>query len=118
MKHVLESSVKVLSPEIILMEDHQSQVKMKMTISLDTDMEYNIGLMELIMKDNGNTTRLKVKELSGMPREMSIEVNSKMIWQMDMESTLILTVANIRENSKMMFRKEMVRKNGLMEQNM
>ena len=110
--------MKVLSQEIIQMEDHQSQVRMKMTISLDTDMEYNIGLMELIMKDNGNTTRLRDKELSGMLRVMSIEVSSRMIWQMDMESTLTLTVANIRENLKMMFRKEMAKKNGLMEQNM
>ena len=35
-----------------------------------------------------------------------------------MENTLILMDPNIKENLEMMFKKDMVKKNGLMEQNM
>ena len=56
--------------------------------SLDMDMVSNIGPMELITKVNGLTTKLKVKEHFGMPKEMSIEVNSKTIWPMVMVSIL------------------------------
>ena len=45
------------------------------------DMEFNIGLMALIMKVNGVLIKLKVKELFGMLKEMFTEENSKMIWQ-------------------------------------
>jgi hypothetical protein len=82
------------------------------------DMEFNIGLMALIMKVNGVSTKLKVKELFGMLKEMFTEENSKMIWQMAMENTHISTVLNIKENLKMTFKKDMEKKNGLMEQSM
>lgn len=49
---------------------------------------YNIGLMALIMKVSGTSTKLKAKELSGTPKVMSIAENSKMTWQMVMENTL------------------------------
>ena len=39
------------------------------------DMEYNTGLMELIMKDNGTLIKRRVKEHFGMLKEMFITVN-------------------------------------------
>ena len=41
-----------------------------------------------------------------------------MIWQMVMENTHISMDQSIKENSKMMFKKDMEKKNGLMEQSM
>jgi hypothetical protein len=82
------------------------------------DMEFNIGLMALIMKVNGVLIKLKVKELFGMLKEMFTEENSKMIWRMAMENIRISTVLNIKESLKMTFKKDMEKKNGLMEQSM
>jgi hypothetical protein len=76
------------------------------------DMVFNIGLMVLIMKVNGISIRLKVKELFGMLKVMFTEENLRMIWPMDMENILILTEANIKENLKMMYKKVMERKSG------
>ena len=84
---------------------------------LDTDTVYNTGLMVLIMKDNGVIIKLKVKVLSGMQRVMFIVVNSRTIWQMDTVSIRILMAQNIRENSEMMCKKVMAKKNGSMELN-
>jgi len=84
MKLVLVNLVKVHSLRIIQMEDHLLQAKMKLKNISDTVMEYNTGSMELIMKDNGDSTKQKVKELSGMPKAMFTAENSKMIWQTDM----------------------------------
>lgn len=81
-------------------------------------MEYSIGPMVLIMKDNGISIKLMDREPSGMLKVTFIEANSKMIWPTAMESTPILTEVNIRENSEMMFKKATVRKSGLTEQNM
>ena len=75
-------------------------------------MEFNIGQMVLIMKVNGVSTKLKVKVHFGMQKVMFIEENSKMIWQMVMENIPILMDLNIKENSKMMFRKGMGKRNG------
>ena len=50
---------------------------------------FNIGLMVLITRVIGVITKQKVKVLSGMLKVMCIEVNSKMIWQTDMENILI-----------------------------
>ena len=86
--------------------------------NLDTAMEYNTGQMVPIMKETGFSIKQKVKELSGMPKEMYIVESSKTIWQMDMENTHILTAVNIKVNLEMMFKKGMVKKNGLMELNM
>ena len=66
------------------------------------DMEFNIGLMALIMKVNGVLIKLKVKELFGMLKEMFTEENSKMIWRMAMENIRISTVLNIKESLKLM----------------
>jgi hypothetical protein len=82
------------------------------------DMEFNIGLMALIMKVNGVLIKLKVKELFGMLKEMFTEENSKMIWRMATENIRISTVLNIKESLKMTFKKDMEKKNGLMEQSM
>lgn len=82
------------------------------------DMEFNIGLMERIMKDNGVSIKLKDKELFGMQKEMFTEENLKMIWLMAMENTHILMDLSIKENSKMMSKKDMEKKNGLMEPSM
>ena len=76
------------------------------------DMEYSIGPMGLIMKEIGTLTKLKVKELSGMQKEMFIEVNSRMIWRMGMENIHILTEANIKESLEMTYKKDMAKKNG------
>jgi hypothetical protein len=57
--------------------------------SLDMVMGFNIGLMELIMKANGISIRLKVKEHFGMLKEMFIGENLRMIWLMDMVNILI-----------------------------
>ena len=81
-------------------------------------MEYNIGLMVLIMKVNGVSIKLKAKALFGMQKGMFTEENLKMIWQMVMENTHISMDQSIKENSKMMFKKDMEKKNGLMEQSM
>jgi hypothetical protein len=82
------------------------------------DMEFNIGLMVRIMKDNGVSIKLKDKELFGMQKVMFTEENLKMIWLMVMENTHILMDLSIKENSKMMFKKDMEKKNGLMELSM
>ena len=82
------------------------------------DMEFNIGLMVRIMKDNGVSIKLKDKELFGMQKEMFTEENLKMIWLMAMENTHILMDLSIKENSKMMSKKDMEKKNGLMEPSM
>lgn len=52
-------------------------------------MVYNIGQTELIMKANGNITKQKDKEFSGMPKEIFTTENSKMIWQTVMVNILI-----------------------------
>jgi hypothetical protein len=82
------------------------------------DMEFSIGLMVRIMKDNGVSIKLKDKELFGMQKVMFTEENLKMIWLMVMENTHILMDLSIKENSKMMFKKDMEKKNGLMELSM
>ena len=61
-------------------------MRKKISWSIDMDMVYNIGQTELIMKDNGISIKLKVKELFGTQKGMSIEANSEMIWPMDMEN--------------------------------
>jgi hypothetical protein len=53
-----------------------------------------------------------------MLKEMFTEVNSEMIWLMDMENILTLMEANIKESLKTMCRRAMERKNGLMVLNM
>jgi hypothetical protein len=52
-------------------------------------MVFNTGMMALITRGNGVTTKLRVKELSGMLKVMFTMESSKMIWRMDMENTLI-----------------------------
>ena len=50
-------------------------------------MEYRNGLMELFMRVNGETIKLKVRVLSGMLKEISTLVNSKQIRPMVKEFT-------------------------------
>ena len=80
-------------------------------------MEYSTGPMVPTTKEIGTLTKQKDKEHSGMPKEMSTVANSKMTWPMDMENTLISTAANIKVSLKMTSKKDMERKNGLMEPN-
>lgn len=47
-----------------------------------------------------------------MLKVMFIVENLKMIWLTVMENTLISTDLNIKVNSKMMFKKDMEKKNG------
>ena len=49
-------------------------------------MEFNIGLMALIMKVIGAITKPKAKEPSGMLKVTCTEVISEMIWLMAMEN--------------------------------
>jgi len=81
-------------------------------------MEFNIGLMEHIMKASGVLIKLKDKVLSGMRKEIFIEESLGMIWQMGMANILILMDQNIMENLKMMFKKAMEKKNGFKMLNM
>ena len=81
-------------------------------------MEYSIGLMELIMKASGVLIRLRDRVLSGMQKEIFIEASLGMIWPMAMGNILILMDQNIMESLRMMFKKAMEKKNGLMVPNM
>jgi len=60
------------------------------------DMVSKAGLMEHIMKGNGNIIKLMVKEYSGTQKGICIEGNLKMIWLMVMGNTRILTAQNTR----------------------
>jgi hypothetical protein len=53
-----------------------------------------------------------------MQKVMFIEENLKMIWRMVMENIHILMDLNTKENSKTMSKKDMGKRNGLMELNM
>ena len=79
---------------------------------LDMDMVSNIGLMEHTMKVIGIITKLKDKELFGMQKVISIGENSKMIWRMDMVNTFISMEASIKVNLKMTYKKDTEKKNG------
>ena len=50
--------------------------------NLDMATVSNIGLMALIMKVSGTSTKLKAKVHSGMPKVMSIAESSKTTWPM------------------------------------
>ena len=75
-------------------------------------MVFNTGMMAPITKDNGVTTKQRVKERSGRLKVMFTMESSKMIWRMDMENILILMDQNIKGNSKMMSKKDMEKKSG------
>jgi len=81
------------------------------------DMVSNIGQMELIMKGNGATIKQRDRERFGMLKAMSIEENSKTIWQMAMVNTHTSMVLSIKVNFGMMSKKAMEKKNGSMEPN-
>ena len=55
----------------------------------DMVMVFNTGLMELITKASGNTTRQKDREFFGMLKVIFTTENFKMIWQMAMENIRI-----------------------------
>ena len=74
--------IKIWMVALKTQENHQ----MMLSKNFVTDMEFNIGLMELIMRVSGVLIKPKVAELFGTLRAMYIEVNSRMIWQMDMEN--------------------------------
>ena len=76
------------------------------------DMEYSTGQMELIMRDNGSSTKLKERARFGMLRVMFIGVISRMIWPTVRVSTLISMAASTKESSKMMCKKDTAKKNG------
>ena len=80
-------------------------------------MVFNIGLMELIMKETGSWIKQKGKEHFGMLRVIFIEVNLKTTWLTGTENILISMDLSIKENFMMMFKKVMGKKNGLMELN-
>ena len=117
---IVKTSIWVLEAKKILKRPllHNKENLRNLSKLFAMDMVYNIGLMELIMKDIGVITKPKDKELSGMLKETFTEVSSKMIWQMGMENILTLTGPNTRASSKMTCRKDTVKKNGLMVPNM
>ena len=82
------------------------------------DMVFSIGQMVHITKDIGAITKQKAREHFGMLKVMFIEAILEMIWPMGMENTHILMDQNIKVNLGMTFKKDMERKNGLMEQSM
>ena len=84
----------------------------------DTVTESNTGLMVLITKGTGVTTKQKDKGLSGMLKVMFIEAILEMIWQMVTVNTHISTAQNIKESLEMMYKKDTVKKNGSMVLNM
>ena len=94
--------------------------QMKKIIFKSTGMvtAFNTGQMELITKVNGTLIKLKVKEHFGMRKETYIEASLETIWPTDMVNILISMAASTKESSKMMSKRGMARKNGLMEQNM
>jgi len=83
--------------------------------SSDTVMEYSTGLMVLTMKANGTLTKPKGKESSGTLKAMYTRVTLGMTWLTVMVNTLISMAQSIKESSKMMSRKAMEKKSGLME---
>ena len=76
------------------------------------DMVFNIGLTVHIMKVTGSLIKLRVKEHSGTLKEIFIEANLRMTWQMELENMYILMALNIRVNLEMTYKKDKVRKNG------
>jgi len=66
------------------------------------------------MKVPGSITKLAEEVLSGMQREISMLENSKMIKLMDLASTLMSMEADTLASGLMMFKKEKVKKCGLM----
>ena len=91
--------------------------KKKVLVSLDMDTVFNIGLIKLAMKDNGDKIKLKGKERSCINKETFIREIFKMIWLMVMVNIFILMAQLIKDNLSMMFKRVMVRNNGLMEPN-
>lgn len=106
--------------KVVEWEDMLKEQAMMIQIfkSSDMDMVSSIGQMVPIMKVNGSLTKQKDKELSGTRKVMCTAVSSRMIWLMDMASTLTSTDPNTKENSKMTYKRVMVRKSGLMGQSM
>ena len=112
--------VLVLITIIVCQINNLMKLKKTKTKSTNSDMdtEYNTGLMGLITRANGTTTKQKAKELSIMQKEISIEESSRMTWLMDMENIFILMAANIKVSLKMTYKKDTEKKNGWMEQSM
>jgi hypothetical protein len=74
--------------------------------------------MEQFMKVNGGTIKLKDREHSGMLKEISTPVSSKLIRPTVKESTRMLTDPDTKANGSTTSKREKVRKPGLMEPNM
>ena len=70
------------------------------------------------MKAIGNLILLKVMALFGMLKEIFTQENLRTIWLMDMASIFIQTGQSMLVSLKMMYKKVMERKNGLMVPNM
>ena len=81
------------------------------------DMESNYGLMELNMKDNGMRIKLRVKVHFGMLREMYTKVNFMMTKLTAMVSILTSMEANMKDTGRMICKKVMGVKYGVMELN-
>ena len=62
------------------------------------DMDFKVGQMEHIMKAFGLIIKQMDKEHSGMQKEIFIVDSLRMIWQMVMVNTNILTDQDIKEN--------------------
>ena len=112
--------VLVLITIIVCQINNLMKLKKTKTKSTNSDMdtEYNTGSMEPTTKVSGTTIKLKDKELSITPKEISTEENSRMTWPMAMENTFISMEASIKVSSKMMCKKDTAKKNGSMELNM
>lgn len=89
-----------------------------MDLKRDKVMEYKNGLTEQFMKVNGETTKQKDRELSGMLKETSTLANLKLIRQTVKEFIHMLTDPDTKANGSTTSKREKVRKPGSMEPNM
>lgn len=88
------------------------------SMSFAMAMEFSTGPMEPITRGNGTSTRLRAKEPSGMPKEMSTGVSSRTIWPTATESTLTSMEANTKESSRTMSKRDTEKRSGSMEPSM
>jgi hypothetical protein len=76
-------------------------------------MVFKYGLMELSMKDNGITIKQKVKVHFGMLKVMCMKVSLKMTKLTAMEFIHTLMVLDMKDFGKMICKRDMVVKYGL-----
>ena len=84
-------------------------------MKLDTVMEFNFGLMVLVMKVNGDTIKQMVMVLSGMCMETDMMAIGSMIKHRVKGYILTPMEQNTKANGLMIFNMDMALKTGLKE---